>query len=143
MTTAESLKSNPEWEYKWRYTLPADLILDVLVSAPCAVSCQWGTITPITPAMTRFVLKKGYSWDGCSVVPDAPGTENASCLHDFLCQYSERIASLFGWSENKTLYWANGAFFKVMRMDDCPVARLYYVGVQLFCPLYHKIASWF
>jgi hypothetical protein len=135
--------SNPDWEYKWKITLPADLVVEVDLDCRAVFENEWFRIEPLDPGKTRMTCKKGYSWDGCSVVPDAPGTERASCIHDELYQWAAPIANAWGCTVNTVLYWANHAFLQVMRQDKSPVAGLYYAGVQVFGPLYHTIAGWF
>ena len=135
--------NNPDWEYSFKYTLDTDLVRIVDLKCPAPFENGWFKLEPISDKQTRTTCKKGYSWDGCSVVPDAPRTKDASCNHDEIYQFAEDIAKAWGCSVNTVLYWGNHAFLQIMRQDKSPVAGLYYAGVQIFGPLYHTIASWF
>jgi hypothetical protein len=126
------MNTNRKWKYAWKYTLPADAF--IIISAPKAQAFQneWMEIIPLSEGRAQFRIFTGYSWDGCSIVPDAPGTEAASCLHDALYQFSAEIAAAWGVSVGVVIGLADAAFLEVMRRDKCPVAGLYYAGVRVF-----------
>ena len=126
------MNTNRKWSYAWKFTLPTDAF--IIISSPGARPFQneWLKIIPLAEGRTLFRLFAGYSWDGCSVVPDAPGTKRASCLHDVMYQFSKEIAEAWGVSVGVVIGLADAAFLEVMRQDKCPVAGLYYAGVRVF-----------
>ena len=67
-----------------------------------------------------ITIKKGYSWNGCSYVPDFKGTYYASLIHDALYQYriNRNIADL--------------VFYDLMKRDKSKVSWIYYKGVYFF-----------
>ena len=139
------IPNSDEWAYDWKLTLSDDLMCDTPLDAPKQFQNDWLTILPepISGRGCLIIVREGYSWDGCSVVPDAPGTRRASCVHDALYQFSRQIADAWGWSVNQVLRWANKAFRWLMHKDHCPVTGLYYAGVSIFGTAYHTIAGLF
>ena len=77
-----------------------------------------------------FTVRKGYAWDGATVVPDA-GAVEGSCVHDPGYQFATAIAAAWGWSVVCVLDFFDHAFLAIMRLAHCRVARLYFDGVQL------------
>jgi hypothetical protein len=104
---------------------------------------KWLEIIPISGDRAQVRITQGYSWDGCSVVPDAPGTKAASCLHDALYQFSKEIAAAWGVPVGVVIGLADDAFLEVMRRDKCPVAGLYFAGVRVFGRPYRFFSSLF
>lgn len=136
---------NRDWRYDWKLTLSEDLTLEVNLAMPAhcpAFNNLWVHLESVGPNRVQITVRKGYSWDGCSIVPDAPGTRKASCVHDAIYQFAEAIATAFGWPVREVLRWADETFLQVMRQDHCPVAKLYYVGVRLFGGAFHSLARW-
>ena len=123
---------NRTWRYSWKYTLGRDDFCIVHMPGAKPYSGQWLEIIPISGDRSQVRITQGYSWDGCSIVPDAPGTKAASCLHDALYQFSAEIAAAWGVSAWTVLRLADDIFLEIMRRDDCPVAGLYYAGVRVF-----------
>ena len=72
-----------------------------------------------------ITIKKGYSWNGCTYVPDFKGTYYASLIHDALYQYKvgRKIADL--------------VFYDLMKRDKFKGAWIYYNGVKLFGRLFY------
>ena len=138
-----TMSSNGDWEYDWKLTLPEDLVIDLDLDCPAPFENMWLKLESLGFGKCRATIRQGYSWDGCSVVPDAPGTKVASCFHDTIYQFVKDIAKAWGKSEWSTLYWANRGFLLIMRRDKSPVAGLYCWGVQIFGPAYHWIANLF
>ena len=90
-------------------------------------------------------LAAAFPWDGCTGVPDAAGTDDASALHDAVYQAAELIAQVAGWSVRKVLRWADEVFLERMLDDGSApaVAYTYYAGVRLLGGLYHGLRRWF
>ena len=67
-----------------------------------------------------ITIKKWYSWNGCSYVPDFKGTYYASLVHDALYQYKvdRKIADL--------------VFYDLMKRDNFKLKWIYYKGVYFF-----------
>ena len=67
-----------------------------------------------------ITIDKGYSWNGCSYVPDFKGTYYASLVHDALYQYKvdRKIADL--------------VFYDLMKRDNFKLKWIYYKGVYFF-----------
>ena len=67
-----------------------------------------------------ITIKKGYSWNGCSYVPDFQSTYYASLIHDALYQYhiGKKIA--------------DKVFFDIMKRDGFYLKYVYYYGVVMF-----------
>ena len=126
------MNTNRKWRYAWKFTLTEDAF--IIISSPGAQAFQneWLDIIPLSEGRAQFRLFAGYSWDGCSIVPDAPGTKRASCLHDVMYQFADDIAMTWKVSGGTVLAIADAAFLEVMRQDKCPVAGLYYAGVRVF-----------
>jgi hypothetical protein len=137
------MNTNRKWKYAWKYTLPADAF--IIISAPKAQAFQneWMEIIPLSEGRAQFRIVTGYSWDGCSIVPDAPGTKRASCLHDAMYQFADDIAMAWKISGGSVLAIADAAFLAVMRQDKCPVAGLYYAGVRVFGQPFRFFSSLF
>lgn len=123
---------NPDWKYAWKFTLTADLVRVAQFHLHATFDNQWVRIEPDGPRRTKITVKAGYSWDGCSVVPDAPGTRDASCIHDSIYQFSDQIGCQWNIERHKILDFGDEIFLQVMRQDKCPVAYLYYMGVRTF-----------
>ena len=123
------------WHYVWRYTRKEDLVRVVDLPCPKAFQNEWVLLEPCGSG-TRITLRTGFSWDGCSVVPDAPGTEDASGVHDALLQFRRAISLAWGIPCSAFIAWANNAFRNIMRQDKSPVADLYYWGVVILGPAY-------
>ena len=126
-------RSNRGWQYNWKLTRERALMRFVDVQFPGAFANEWLQITPL-PGQSRTLIEvaKGYSWDGCSIVPDAPGTHDASCVHDALYQFKDDLCRSWNldWPDLRRL--ADMAFRDIMRRDKSPVSGLYYIGVRLF-----------
>ena len=139
---------NHDWQYDWKLTLSADVVRFVDLPCPHIWENKFMRVEP-DPApecqnlRTKITMRAGYSWDGCSVVPDAPGTHDASCVHDGGYQFCAAIASAWNMSQAAELQWFNKAFLQIMRQDKCPVAGLYYTGVYLFGRPFHWLAGIF
>lgn len=123
---------NRTWKYAWKFTLPADEFYIVRMKGAKYFSNEWVEIVPLSEGRAQVRISAGYAWDGCSVVPDAPGTKRASCLHDALYQFSDDIAARWLLDQSDVLRLADDAFLEIMRRDRCPVAGLYYAGVRVF-----------
>jgi hypothetical protein len=68
-----------------------------------------------------LTIYNGYSWNGCTAVPDYKETYNASLLHDFLYQYKPVKRAI-----------ADRIFYNQLKADGFKAAGLYYAGVRLF-----------
>lgn len=123
---------NRTWKYAWKFTLAADEFYIVEMRGAKYFSNEWLEIVPLSEGRAQVRISAGYSWDGCSVVPDAPGTKRASCLHDAMYQFSEDIAAQWLLHDSEVLALADLAFREIMRRDGCPVSGLYYAGVRVF-----------
>jgi hypothetical protein len=121
-----------KWKYAWKYTLGKDEFFIVHMPGAQYFQNEWLEIIPLSEGRAQVRIKAGYSWNGCSVVPDAPGTKRASCLHDALYQFSKEISKAWGVSVAAVLRMADDVFLEIMRRDKCPVAGLYYAGVRVF-----------
>jgi hypothetical protein len=134
---------NRTWRYSWKYTLGRDDFFIVHMPGAKAYRGQWMEIIPLAGDRAQVRISAGYSWDGCSIVPDAPGTKAASCLHDALYQFSKEIAAAWGVRTSVVIGLADDAFLAIMRRDHCPVAGLYYAGVRFFGRPYRFFSSLF
>jgi hypothetical protein len=120
------------WKYAYKYTLGEDKFYIVRMPGAQAFQNKWIEIIPLAEGLAQVRITAGYSWNGCSVVPDAPGTKDASGIHDPLYQFSKEIAKAWGVSVGVVIGLADDAFLEIMRRDKCPVAGLYYAGVRVF-----------
>ena len=130
----------------YKYTLADPLRLALLLlpgNAPCFQN-RWLRIEPHSePEQPAFLeVSAGFAWDGCSLVPDMPGTYRAACIHDAVYQFAEDIADANQMTVGAVLRWADSVFYAMMIMDGAGafVARLYYAGVSIFGWTYHKLA---
>jgi len=77
----------------------------------------------------RIFFKAGYSWNGCSLVPDLPGTEMPSQVHDGIYQLVQegRIPK----KHNRKL--GDLTFRDMMKDNDVihPIRWLFYLGVRV------------
>lgn len=117
-----------------------------------AVSChsgpwfknRWLEIEPFEAGSpySQITVAEGFAWDGCSVVPDLPGTYRAACVHDAVYQFAEAIARETTWPVRDVLAWADAVFLEIMIGDGAKpgVYRLYYFGVRIFGYVYHQVA---
>lgn len=68
----------------------------------------------------HVIVKKGYSWNGCTLAPDTKETYVASCLHDAMYQFklgrklSDRV------------------FYELLKQHGFRFAKFYYISVRLF-----------
>ena len=120
------------WKYAYKYTLGEDKFYIVRMPGAKYFQNKWIEIIPLAEGLAQVRITAGYSWNGCSVVPDAPGTKDASGIHDPLYQFSKEIAKAWGVSVGVVIGLADDAFLEIMRRDKCPVAGLYYAGVRVF-----------
>jgi len=138
---------NRDWRYRWKITVRADRVRYTAVSCPGGRwENEWGIVEPDPDrpkTHTKLTLKSGYSYDGCSVVPDAPGTEDASGFHDLVYQFMEAIACQWNKRLSVVRSFADHVFSDLMRQDKCPVRGLYFTGVRLFGGAFHWIAKQF
>jgi hypothetical protein len=104
---------------------------------------KWMEIIPLAGDRAQVRISAGYSWNGCSWVPDAPGTKDASGIHDPMYQFSKEIAAAWGVRTSVVIGLADDAFLDVMRRDHCPVAGLYYAGVRVLGRPYRFFSSLF
>ena len=95
--------------------------------------------------ITLLIVREGYSWDGCSLAPDARGTYWASCLHDAIYQFSEAIAAASGLTVKQVLEWGDRIFKERMIQDGARswIVWLYYHTVRRVGYAYHVAARWF
>jgi len=121
-----------KWKYIYKYTLGADKFYIVRMPGAQPFQNEWLEIIPLSEGLAQIRITQGYSWNGCSLVPDAPGTKDASGIHDPLYQFSKEIAKAWGVSAWTVLRLADDIFLDIMRRDKCPVAGLYYAGVRVF-----------
>ena len=75
------------------------------------------------------VLKKGYSWNGCSFVKDYDETYYPSAEHDALYQYGRKL-------KLKRKY-ADKQFYKSMELYKFVKSEKYYKGVRYFGWLFY------
>ena len=68
-----------------------------------------------------IVIKRGYSWDGCTLAPDSLSSYLGSLLHDALYQFKIVDQQL-----------ADYLFYRQLIKDRHKFAKLYYIGVILF-----------
>jgi len=132
-----------KWKYIYKYTLGEDKFYIVRMPGAQPFQNEWLEIIPLSEGLAQVRITAGYSWNGCSVVPDAPGTKDASGIHDPLYQFSKEIAEAWGVSVGVVIGLADAAFLEVMRRDKCPVAGLYYAGVRIFGRPYRFFSSLF
>jgi hypothetical protein len=130
------------WEYAWGYVLPADLVREVPIPAPGAYYGRWLRITPAGPGRTRLALRATYKWDGCTGVPDPPGSKDGSALHDAIYQFAEKIAAECGCTVSEVLQFGDAVFEFILRQDKCPVAGLYSSVVRWVGVHYHYARRW-
>lgn len=85
-------------------------------------------------ALVILRIAAGYTFDGCSVVPDFIGTVDASLPHDALYQFADDIAEAWGCSARKVMAFADLRFKDVMVYNNVPAClyQAYYLGVRLF-----------
>ena len=90
-----------------------------------------------------ITVAKDYAFDGCSVVPDFPGTVEASLVHDALYQFADDLARAWSWSVWSVLRFADLRFADVMVFYKVPAAlrRTYYAGVVVFGWVYNRGAK--
>jgi hypothetical protein len=132
-----------KWKYVYKYTLGADKVYIVRMPGAKYFKNKWIEIIPLSGDRAEIRITAGYSWNGCSVVPDAPGTKDASGIHDPLYQFVKEIAGAWGVSVATVLRLADDIFLEVMRQDKCPVAGLYYAGVRILGRPYRFFSSLF
>lgn len=143
ITRAINRNADQDWNYSWKLTLSSELVRFVNVPAPGRFQNSWLTIDPVDRKRTEIRVAAGYSWDGCSIVPDAPGTHDASCIHDAIYQFGERIACAWNCDFSDVRAIADKSFSQIMRQDRCPVRGMYYAGVRLFGGAFHWLAKQF
>lgn len=131
---------------RYKYTLAESLRVPLALlpgNAP-AFQNRWLRIEPHSePEQPAFLeVSTGFSWDGCSVVPDLTGTYRAACVHDAVYEFAEDIADANQMTVGAVLRWADSVFLAMMLQDGAGafVAYLYYAGVMLFGYTYHKLA---
>lgn len=133
---------------KWKYTLTEDYVLKVNnVDFGCfTLVCHdldTGRNRPyVTGCGDTLTIFKGYSWDGCTAVPDYSWNLEASLVHDALYQSKKcdggeaceitwyQVDRLFlnmmknlgaSWIQRNTYYAGVrtfGFFFKLTHLDD-------------------------
>ena len=100
----------------YKYTLQDDLILHLPELAGVFFRNKFCVIRDCI-----LIIKKGYSWDGCTFAIDTKETYIASCIHDLLYQF--RIVS-------RKL--ADAIFYRLLQIYTFKYAKIYYIGVRWF-----------
>ena len=92
-----------------------------------------------------ITIPKDYAFDGPSVVPDFPGTVEASLVHDALYQFVDAVAAHFGWLTAHVMYFADNRFYDVMAYLKVPfyISWTYRAGVGAFGFIYNRGAKLF
>ena len=72
------------------------------------------------------VIKKGYSWDGCTFAPDFKETYTASLIHDVLYQFNIVDREK-----------ADLVFYEILKQNGFRFAKIYYFAVRLFGGLFY------
>ncbi len=117
------------WAYHWRLRLPSPLTRTVIGICP-PFHNHWLTITPKNDCTIDLRLEAGWQWNGVSVAPDAPGTHDATAIHDCCYRYLKAIAAAWGMTEQAVRKILDDWFLQIMQQDACPVADLYYDVVR-------------
>ena len=73
-----------------------------------------------------LTIKKGYAWNGCTIVPDTEQTYTASLLHDFGYQFHYAKRNV-----------VDKIFHKQLVEDKFRYAEIYYLGVRIFGGLFY------
>ena len=143
-------KTSPGSGIDWNYTLtaPAVFVFDVAHAGLVPFHNDWIAIALTwdgTRETVTVTLAVNYAWDGCSVVPDYPGTLEASAVHDALYQFSEAIAAAWGRWAPAVLMWADNRFYDAMAWYRVPwyIRWTYRAGVGCFGLIYHEGAKLF
>jgi hypothetical protein len=83
-------------------------------------------------------IRAEYSWDGCTMVPDPPGTQRASLYHDALYQlHREGLLPLRARKQSDVV------FKRYLVRDRAPwwARLLYYRGVRVFGGAFARAAE--
>ena len=78
----------------------------------------------LTCNLGEVIIKEGYCWDGCTIVPDTKRTYLASLIHDALYQYGRQL----GLKQIVADRW----FLQQLLYDKFQLSRTYYLGVRIF-----------
>ena len=97
-------------------------------------SNEWLDIRTLANGLINITIAPGYSWDGCTLAPDLPGTYAGGALHDALYQFVDEIVKAWpGWTVLRVLRLADAIFFERMIADGAGrfVAMIYTGAVRI------------
>ena len=126
----DEYKYRLEKEYVFKSGIPIKSVHDLFFRDSKKV---WLVIT----TNGDWIISKGYSWNGCDVVPDFNSTKYASLIHD--TGYQFRQALNFPYSRKQI----DCMFRQKLKQDGFMGYQVYYFGVRWFGNIYTKLKSWF
>ncbi len=153
----------------WEYTLARDVRLPLPpdLPPPALIETRWMATEPSEDWGGYLMLPEGYSWDGCTYVPDFSrgatlsrvlhtlNTEGVpaalglcgpligSAYHDPIYQYARDISKAAGMSRRRVLRWGDDIFLRIMQLCATPrLQRLsYYAGVRALGWVFNSITG--
>lgn len=142
---SDFVKLGKDFGLDWNYVLVKDVTFSFgKISVPREFRNDWFWIREENGSL-KVTIFEGYAWDGPTAVPDFDGTVIASVVHDAIYQFSEDVASCFGWSLYRTLSLADRLFKIAMEQNGVsPLVKYgYYFGVCIVGYPFHIIARFF
>lgn len=141
---------------EWRYRLARQytfFVPELVELAPETITGEWYMLQP----EGYLTVKRGYAWDGASVVPDGkplyilpakfycetlPGdyvrtTTRGTCWHDCVYQHLEELAAHLSLNVSQVRKIADDNFRDIIKQDGFGCPQLYWIGVRLFGGLWH------
>jgi len=131
----EHFRINRKAGKRWRYTtlrttrIKLDPPIDEELSFRDRNGIEWVRMSPTSCGKTCMSIREGYSWDGCTIVPDI-GQHLPSVLHDALYQW--RLTEHFPFTRRE----CDDAFLDLMKLSGFPLALVYWRGVRVFGGLF-------
>jgi len=125
-------------EYEFRYTV-VRAEYKYILDSDYRYNCANITNQNISEIFYKLVqngilsIKKGYPWDGATIVPDTKSVMRASLVHDCLYQMMRENGLSTQYRKD-----ADKIFYDICRADglNCFIACLYYFGVRALGWLY-------
>ena len=129
---------------RWKYTLPETIRHHTAEPIPgfqWAFHNKWLSIYP----NGTIYVRRGYSFDGATGVPDFYAAVKGAKFHDPIYQFARDIAEHWECSVRDVIRWGDRVFFEVMNAHAKGykiIPRIYYAGVRLLGYRYWRIARW-
>lgn len=135
-------------ETRIRYEATEDFAVDFRVRPGTKVDLfigEWISIveSPEGPGWWRFIVRKGFRWDGATGAPETPESPYWSIVHDALYEELDAISKVWGVPVSQVRRLADDMLFA--HCDKLQVKRrgVIYTVVRVVGGVFHSLSRWF